>query len=61
MGGEQSPPQGRNYNASKSNSNNNGITLANHLSCKTSREDKIRVNNWGGQPPHKGEKYATNR
>ena len=30
--------------------------MANHLSIKTSREDKIKVNNWGGQPPHKGEK-----
>lgn len=29
--------------------------MANHLSIKTSREDKIKVNNWGGQPPHKGE------
>ena len=30
--------------------------MANHLSSKTSRESKIKVNNWGGQPPHKGEK-----
>ena len=29
--------------------------MANHLSIKTSREDKIKINNGGGQPPHKGE------
>ena len=29
--------------------------MANHLSCKTSRKNQIKVNNRGGQPPHKGE------
>lgn len=27
--------------------------MANHLSIKTSREDKSKINNRGGQPPHK--------
>ena len=29
--------------------------MANHLSIKTIREDKSKINNRGGQPPHKGE------
>ena len=38
--------------------------MDNHLSIKTSREDKSKVNNGGGQPPHKGEiimAYITTR
>ena len=29
--------------------------MANHLSIKTSREGKSKINNRGGQPPYKGE------
>ena len=29
--------------------------MANHLSIKTIREDKSKINNRGGKPPHKGE------
>ena len=38
--------------------------MANYLSRKTSRKNQIKVNNRGGQPPHKGEKnmaYITTR